>query len=74
MVIISNMDTYIIYDIYHLNITMSTNGKVKNLLIIILIIVSLAPTAEALFTPNTLLLHILSLFKNCRFKYLKIIK
>ncbi len=36
MVIISNMDTQI-YDIYHLNLTMETNGKVCHLLIIMLI-------------------------------------
>ncbi len=42
---------------------MSTNEKVSHLLIIMLIIVPLAPTAGALFTPNTILLHILSLFK-----------
>ncbi len=42
---------------------MSTNGKVSHLLIIMLITVSLAPTAGALFNPNTILLHILSLFK-----------
>ncbi len=31
----------------------------------------LAPTAGALFTPNTILLHIILLFKNCCFNYLK---
>ncbi len=31
----------------------------------------LATTAGALFTPNTILLHILSLFKNCCFNYFK---
>ncbi len=43
MVIISKMDTkHNIYDIYHLNLTMSTNGKVSDLLIIMLITVPLA--------------------------------
>ncbi len=62
MVIISKMDTkHNIYDIYHLNLTMSTNGKVSDLLIIMLITVPLAQ----------ILLHILSLFKNIYFNYLK---
>ncbi len=42
---------------------MSTNGKVSDLLIIMLITEALAPTAGVLFTPNTILLHILSLLK-----------
>ncbi len=65
MVIISNMDTQ--HNIWYLpsesNYVKSTNGKVSDLLIIMLIIVSLALTAGALFTPNTILLHILSLLK-----------
>ncbi len=72
MVIISKMDPQ--HNIWYLpsesNHVMSTNGKVSNLLIIMLITVPLAPTAGALFTPNTILLHILSLFKNCCFNYL----
>ncbi len=74
MVIICNMDTqyniwYLPSESYHV---MSTNEKVSLLLIIMLIIVPLAPTVGALFTPNTILLHILSLFKNCCFfVYLK---
>ncbi len=73
MVIISKMDTQ--HNIWYLpsesNHVMSTNGKVSDLLIIMLITVPLAPTAGALFTTNTILLHILSLFKNCCFNYLK---
>ncbi len=34
MVIISNMDTQ--HNIYHLNLTMSTNGKVSDLLIMLI--------------------------------------
>ncbi len=49
---------------------MSTNEKVSHLLIIMLTTVPLGPTAGALFTPNTILLHIRSLFKNCCFNYL----
>ncbi len=37
--------------------------KVRHLLIIMLITVPLAPTAGVLFTPNTILFHVLSLFK-----------
>ncbi len=73
MVIISNMDTQ--HNIWYLpsesNHVMSTNGKVSHLLIIMLITVPLALTAGALFTLNTILLHILSLFKNYCFNYLK---
>ncbi len=47
---------------------MSINGKVSHLLIIMLITVLLSPTAGELFTPNTILLHILTLFQNCCFK------
>ncbi len=56
-----------LYNVYlpsESNHVMSTNGNVCHLLIIILITVPLAPTAGALFTPNTTLLHILFLFKN----------
>ncbi len=70
MVIISNMDTYIIYDIYNLNLIMSTNGKVSDLLIIMLITAPLAPTAGALFTPNTILLPQIPYFY-ISFRYLK---
>ncbi len=49
---------------------MSTNGKVKHLLIIMLIItVHLAPTAWGFLTQ--IRLHVLSLFKNGCFDYLK---
>ncbi len=43
---------------------MSTNGKVSDLLIIMLIKAPLAPTAGVLFTPKNILSHSLSLFKN----------
>ncbi len=66
MVIIANMDTQhnILYLPSESNNVMSTYGKVSHLLIILLITVSIAPTAELLFfTTNTILLHVLSLFK-----------
>ncbi len=71
MGIISNMDTQhnILYLPSESNHVMSTIGKVSHLLMIMLITVPLAPTAGALFTPDTILLHILSLFKNCCFNY-----
>jgi len=40
---------------------MSTNGKVSQPFIIMLIIVPFAPTTGVFFTPNTKLLHILNL-------------
>ncbi len=62
----------IIYDIYHLNLNMPCQKiKVCHLLIIMLITVTLAPTAGAHFILNTIFLHIISLFKNCCFNYLK---
>ncbi len=73
MVILSNTDTQHI--IWYLpsesNHVMSTNGKVSNLLIIVLVTVPLAPTAGALFTPKTILSDILLLFKILCFNYLK---
>ncbi len=59
--IISNIDTQ--HNILNLasesNHVMSTKGKVSRLLVNILVTVPLAPTAGVLFTPNTILLHIL---------------
>ncbi len=68
MAIISKMDTQhnIGYLPFESNHVMSTNGKVSLLLIIMSITVPLAPTAGVLFTTNTILLQILSLFKNCQ--------
>ncbi len=69
-----SLNLFILYNVYlpsESNHVMSTNGNVCLLLIIILITVPLAPTAGALFTPNTTLLHIRFLFKNRCFNYLK---
>ncbi len=61
--IITNMDTQ--YNIWYLafesNHVMSTNEKFIDLLIILFNYCALAPTAGGLFTPNTILLHILAL-------------
>lgn len=54
----------LINDIHHLNLTMWTKGKISQLFII-MSIMPLTPTVGALFKPNTILLHIFQLLKNC---------
>ncbi len=56
MVIISNPN--IIYDIFCLNLTISTNGKVSDLLIIMLITVRLEPQQQGRFLPQIPYLYI----------------
>ncbi len=64
MVIISNMDIQHNIWYLHLNLIISTNGKVSDVLIMMLITVSLAPTAGVLFTTNTMILIILNKTEN----------
>ncbi len=46
---------------------MSTNVNISQLFMITYIIVPVAPAVEALFTPNTILLHFILLLKNNNF-------
>ncbi len=65
MVIISDMDTQYRPNIWYLPSESNhvNKWKVTHLLIMMLMTVPLAPTAGVRFTPNTILINIISLFK-----------